>query len=94
MDIKTQFSFLKLFNTIKGVMKPVKEGEYDADPLNHPTYMSAKKKKFDKFDLHYIANPFRAVLDAWVAAGGAVEQLIEPVDSLHPTQAAQVRHGL
>ena len=49
MDIKTQFSFLKLFNTIKGVLKPAKEGEYDADPLNHPTYMSAKKKKFDKF---------------------------------------------
>ena len=64
-----------------------------ARELNTILETLAEKQKFDKFDLHYIANPFRAVLDAWVAAGGAVEQLIEPVDSLHPTQAAQVRRG-
>jgi len=33
MEIKTQFSFLKLFNTIKGVGKPAKEGEYDPNYL-------------------------------------------------------------
>ena len=48
MDIKTQFSFLKLFNTIKGVGKPAKEGEYDDQWLNTPE-MRAKKAKFDKF---------------------------------------------
>ena len=29
MEIKTQFSFLKLFNTIKGVTKTAKPGEFD-----------------------------------------------------------------
>ena len=48
MEIKTHFSFLKLFNTIKGVTKPVKEGEYDADPLSHPSVVKTKKK-FDAF---------------------------------------------
>ena len=29
MEIKTHFSFLKLFNTIKGITKPCKPGEFD-----------------------------------------------------------------
>ena len=49
----------------------------------------AEKQKFDKFDIHYVANPFKAVLDQWVQDGGEIHELIEPVDSLHPTQAAQ-----
>ena len=49
----------------------------------------AAKEKFDKFDIHYIENPFKEVLDAWVASGHEIYELIEPVDSLHPTQAAQ-----
>ena len=49
----------------------------------------ASRKKFDKFDTHYVENPFKEVLDAWVSKGGEIHELIEPVDSLHPTQAAQ-----
>lgn len=48
MDIKTQFSFLRLFNTIKGVTKPVKAGEFDADPLKDPKVLK-KKKEFERF---------------------------------------------
>ena len=29
------------------------------------------------------------MLDEWVSGGGEIYELIEPVDSLHPTQAAQ-----
>lgn len=48
MDIKTQFSFLRLFNTIKGVTKPVKAGEFDADPLKDPKVLK-KKQEFERF---------------------------------------------
>ena len=34
-------------------------------------------------------NPFEKVINEWVAKGGEVWQLIEPVDSLHPTQVTQ-----
>ena len=47
-EIKTQFSFLKLFNTIKGVSKPAKEGEYDTEWLNDPK-VTERKRQFDKF---------------------------------------------
>jgi hypothetical protein len=32
---------------------------------------------------------FRKVLDDWLDGGGEIWELIEPVDSLHPTQKAQ-----
>ena len=57
--------------------------------LNNILESLAEKQKFDKFDIHYVENPFQAVLDQWVADGGEIHELIEPVDSLHPTQAAQ-----
>lgn len=49
----------------------------------------AEKQKFTHFDLHFVPNPFQRVIDEWVNSGGQLWQLIEPVDSLHPTQAAQ-----
>ena len=57
--------------------------------------------RYSKFDLAFLDNPFTAVLQEWVGHGGEVHhhhhhhhggqvhQLVEPVDSLHPTQAAQ-----
>ena len=51
--------------------------------------MLARNEKFDRFDLHYLDNPFRTVLDRWADQGGNIADLIEPADSLHPTQAAQ-----
>ena len=60
-----------------------------ARQLNNILENLAEKQKFDKFDIHYVANPFKAVLDQWVEDGGEIHELIEPVDSLHPTQAAQ-----
>jgi len=49
----------------------------------------AATRKYYKFDVTYIDNPFHQVIDNWVAGGGQVHQLVEPVDSLHPTQVAQ-----
>ena len=34
MDIKSHFSFLKLFHCIKGVGRPAKPGEFDEDWIN------------------------------------------------------------
>ena len=48
MEIKTHFSFLKLFNTIKGITKPCKPGEYDANWLNDPK-VKKTKERFDIF---------------------------------------------
>ena len=48
MEIKTHFSFLKLFNTIKGVAKPPKEGEFDEHWLDDPKVLKTKQR-FDKF---------------------------------------------
>ena len=60
-----------------------------AAKLNNILRGLAEKQKYDKFDIHFIENPFKSVLDEWVKDGGEVHELIEPVDSLHPTQAAQ-----
>jgi len=49
----------------------------------------AAEGRYSKFDLAFLDNPFTAVLQEWVGHGGEVHQLVEPVDSLHPTQAAQ-----
>ena len=57
--------------------------------LNGVLKTIAEKHKFDKFDIHYVENPFQAVLADWVRDGGEISALIEPVDGLHPTQAAQ-----
>ena len=51
--------------------------------------IAKKEKKFTRFDVHYMPNPFQEVINDWVASGGKVWQLIEPVDSLHPTQVTQ-----
>ena len=48
MDIKTHFSFLKLFNTIKGVGKPAKPGEFNEDWLKDPK-VKETKARFDRF---------------------------------------------
>ena len=34
-------------------------------------------------------HPEYLVISEWVAGGGEVHDLVEPVDSLHPTQVAQ-----
>ena len=57
--------------------------------LNAVLKTIAEKHRFDKFDVHYVENPFQTVLTQWVQGGGEIYELIEPVDSLHPTQAAQ-----
>jgi len=49
----------------------------------------AAEGRYSKFDLAFLDNPFSVVLEEWVAGGGQIHQLVEPVDSLHPTQAAQ-----
>ena len=41
------------------------------------------------FDLHYMENPLSSLITKWVAAGGFVWELIEPVDGFHPNQNAQ-----
>ena len=51
--------------------------------------IAAKEKRFTKFDIHFLPNPFQIVINEWVASGGEIWQLIEPVDSLHPTQVTQ-----
>ena len=48
MDIKTQFSFLKLFNTIKGVGRTAKEGEADVNYLEKRA-SKKEREKFEKF---------------------------------------------
>jgi acyloxyacyl hydrolase len=49
----------------------------------------AQQERFITFDVHYVPNPFQNVIDEWKAQGREVWELIEPVDSLHPTQKAQ-----
>ena len=37
-----------------------------AAKLNNILMSLAEKQKYDKFDVHYIDNPFKAVLEQWV----------------------------
>merc|ERR1719147_146768 len=60
-----------------------------ARELNQALQIIVENEKFDKFDLHYLDNPLTAVMKAWKEKGGQLHELIEPVDSMHPTQAAQ-----
>lgn len=60
-----------------------------AKKLNQVLQKVARTQKFTNFDVHYLSNPFRTVMKEWVANGGQLWQLIEPVDSFHPTQGAQ-----
>lgn len=48
MDIKTQFSFLKLFNTIKGVAKAAKPGEFDQEYLKKKA-SKKERERYEKF---------------------------------------------
>jgi hypothetical protein len=64
------------------LLKETNEKNCSSDVLR----VIAKKEKFTNFDVNFIPNPFQSVIDKWVAAGGAVHELVEPVDSLHPTQ--------
>ena len=45
------------------------------------------------FDLHYMENPLVSLITKWVAGGGEVWELIEPVDGFHPNQYAQALIG-
>ncbi len=45
--------------------------------------------KFKNFDVNYLPNPLQQVINEWVAQGGEVYQLIEPVDGFHPNQLTQ-----
>ena len=65
-----------------------------AKKLNNILKSLAEKQKFDKFDIYYIENPFKAVLDQWVKNGGEIFELIEPVDSLHPTQVKHISNTI
>jgi len=49
----------------------------------------ARSAQFFNFDITYIENPFQKVIEDWVNQGGQIHELVEPVDSLHPTQAVQ-----
>jgi hypothetical protein len=43
-------------------------------------------QKFHNFKLHYLDNPLGEVMDEWVKQGYKIWQLIDPIDSLHPSQ--------
>ena len=60
-----------------------------AEELSRVLLKLSLHEKFTRFDVHYMPNPFEKVIQEWVAKGGQIWQLIEPVDSLHPTQVAQ-----
>lgn len=45
--------------------------------------------KFSNFDVYYLQNPFHKVLHEWKLKGKPLWQLIDQVDSLHPSQMAQ-----
>ena len=61
-----------------------------AEKLSNVLKKIAKnEKKFTKFDINFMPNPFQIVINEWVASGREIWQLIEPVDSLHPTQVTQ-----
>ncbi|XP_065352206.1 acyloxyacyl hydrolase-like [Cloeon dipterum] len=57
--------------------------------------LSAELKKitatqtFNNFKLHYLDNPLGEVMDEWVKQGHKVAELVDPIDSLHPSQMAQ-----
>ncbi len=60
-----------------------------AAALSNTLRKVATRARFDNFDVHFVENPFKAVISDWTRAGGHLWQLLEPVDGLHPTQAAQ-----
>ena len=45
-----------------------------AGKLNNILRSLAEKQKFDKFDVHFVENPFQSVLDQWVKDGGDIYQ--------------------
>lgn len=49
----------------------------------------ANKENFPFFKIHYLDNPLAQVMQEWEAKGKQVWQLLDPVDSLHPSQIAQ-----
>jgi hypothetical protein len=49
----------------------------------------AAKEQFAAFSLHYLDNPVPKVMWNWKQEGKPVWQLIDPVDSLHPSQVSQ-----
>jgi hypothetical protein len=49
----------------------------------------AAKQKFSAFSLHYLDNPVHKVMWDWKQKGKPVWQLVDPVDSLHPSQVSQ-----
>lgn len=51
----------------------------------------AAKEQFPAFSLHYLDNPVHKVMWDWKQAGKPVWQLVDPVDSLHPSQVSQTQ---
>ncbi|XP_059474364.1 acyloxyacyl hydrolase-like isoform X2 [Neocloeon triangulifer] len=49
----------------------------------------ASSQTFKNFKLHYLDNPLGQVMKEWVSQGHEVFELIDPIDSLHPSQMAQ-----
>jgi len=49
-------------------------------------------QKFHNFKLHYLDNPLGQVLEEWVQQGYKPWQLIDPIDSLHPSQVISTAH--
>jgi hypothetical protein len=47
------------------------------------------KEQFAAFSLHYLDNPVHKVMWDWKQEGKPVWQLLDPVDSLHPSQVSQ-----
>jgi len=51
----------------------------------------AAKEQFSAFSLHYLENPVHKVMWDWKQAGKPLWQLVDPVDSLHPSQVSQTQ---
>ncbi|XP_077287637.1 acyloxyacyl hydrolase-like [Arctopsyche grandis] len=49
----------------------------------------SSNSKFESFKVYYVKNPLSTAIDDWVASGGQIYELIDPIDSTHPTQVVQ-----
>jgi len=61
-------------------------GSARAAELNQVYKQIVANMTFKNFDMFYMDFPFEDVIKVWVAAGGTVQDLIEPIDGFHPSQ--------
>jgi acyloxyacyl hydrolase len=60
-----------------------------SDVLRDVVGNATKSDSYQNFDIYYFPNPIAFILNEWVAKGGEMWQLIEPVDGFHPNQYTQ-----